>query len=147
VQLLAWLMVALSLASLWSPSPDEQATDRDGILFRAARTGGFFLVGVYGGFVQAGVGFLLVGLTTLLGLDLVRGNAVKVLVVLPLTLVSLAIFAWHGRVEWGAAAVLAVGYLVGGLLGARWTILKGHQWLRRVVSATILVFAARLLLG
>jgi uncharacterized protein len=146
VQLLALLMVALSLASLWTPRPHEAAAGAGGALFLAARAGGFFLVGIYGGFVQAGVGFLLLALTSALGLDLVRGNAVKVLVVLPLTAVSLAIFAWHGRVAWGTAALLAIGYLGGGLLGARWTVLKGHRWLRRVVTATILVFAAKLLL-
>lgn len=148
VQLLALLMVVLSLGSLWTPAPrDPSLAAPAGAAFVVARSAGFFLAGIYGGFVQAGVGFLLLALTSALGLDLVRGNAVKVLVVLPLTVVSLALFAWHGRVEWGTAAVLAAGYLAGGLLGARWTVLKGHRWLRRVVTATILLFAAKLLLG
>ena len=111
------------------------------------RTAGFFLVGIYGGFVQAGVGFLFVALTTLIGLDLVRGNAVKVLSILPMTGLALAIFAWNGRVEWVTGSVLAAGFLVGGLLGARWTVLKGHRWVRGVVTGAILLLAAKLLLG
>jgi uncharacterized membrane protein YfcA len=43
----------------------------------------FFFLGVYGGFIQAGIGFLiLAALTWIKGYDLVTGNAVKVFVVL-----------------------------------------------------------------
>ena len=71
-RLLATLMVVLTLLSLFIPQKPRQT--------RAAPTsplisGGFFLVGVYGGFVQAGVGFLILSITTLAGLDLIRGNA------------------------------------------------------------------------
>ena len=38
---------------------------------------GFLIVGVYGGFLQAGVGFLSLAMTSLAGFDLVRGNAIK----------------------------------------------------------------------
>ena len=41
----------------------------------------FFGVGVYGGFVQAGVGFIIIAGLLLHGLDLVRINAVKVIVI------------------------------------------------------------------
>jgi uncharacterized membrane protein YfcA len=145
VRLLALLMIALSLGSLWTPSRPEAGRAR-GTGTAVARTGGFFLVGIYGGFVQAGVGFLFVALTTLVGLDLVRGNAVKVLSILPMTALALAIFAWNGRVEWVTGSVLAVGFLVGGLLGARWTVLKGHRWVRGIVTAAILLLALKLLL-
>lgn len=144
VRLLALLMIALSLGSLWTPPRREAGGAGTGAV--VARTAGFFVVGIYGGFVQAGVGFLFVALTTLVGLDLVRGNAVKVLSILPMTALALAIFAWNGRVEWVTGSVLAVGFLVGGLLGARWTILKGHRWVRGVVTAAILLLAIKLLL-
>lgn len=109
--------------------------------------GGFFLVGVYGGFLQAGVGFLVLAITTWAGLDLVRGNAVKVLSVFVLTLLSLAIFAVNGAVHWPFGAALAAGNLAGALVGVRLAVLRGHRWLRRVVTATIVAFAAALLAG
>ena len=105
---------------------------------------GFFLTGVYGGFVQAGVGFLVLAATTMAGLDLVRGNAVKVLSILAFTVVSLAIFVSQGKVLWIPGLVLAVGTFVGGQLGVRFTVLKGHAWIKRVVTATIVVFAVKL---
>ena len=43
---------------------------------------GFFIAGPYGGFGRAGVEFLILAAMTFAGLDLVRGNAVKVLSVL-----------------------------------------------------------------
>lgn len=144
-RILALLMIAITLLTLWNPLERRAGgRRRDPRLLPLA--GGFFLVGIYGGFVQAGVGFLILAVTTLAGLDLVRGNAVKVLSVLCLTVLSLAIFAANGRVEWLPGLALAAGNLSGGLLGARWTVLKGHRWVRRFVTATILVFALKLLL-
>jgi len=146
-RLLAVLMVVLSVASLWLPQL-AGANDRElNRRARMMRTAGFFVVGIYGGFVQAGVGFLFLAVTSLLGLDLVRGNAVKVLSILPMTGLALAIFAANDRVEWATGGILAVGFFVGGLLGARLTVLKGHRWLQRVVTATILLFAVKLFLA
>jgi len=105
---------------------------------------GFFLVGIYGGFLQAGVGFLILGLTSMSGFDLVRGNAIKVLSVLLLTALSLAIFAAEHSVDWRLGLALGAGTFAGGQLGVRLTVLKGHRWVRTVVIAAIIVFAVRL---
>jgi uncharacterized membrane protein YfcA len=107
----------------------------------------FALAGVYAGFVQAGVGFFILALTTLGGLDLVRGNAVKVLVILATTCLSLALFAVAGKVAWLPGAALAVGSFAGSLLGVRLTVLKGHGWVQGVVTAAIVLFAVKLWLG
>ena len=140
-RLLAVLMVVLSAVSLWSPR------------WRAGEGRprwapvAFFAVGVYGGFIQAGVGFLVLAVTTAAGLDLVRGNAVKVLSVLCWTAAALAVFAANGSVDWRLGAVLAAGMLVGGVTGARLTVLKGHRWVKVVVTVTAILFAVGLWLG
>ena len=105
---------------------------------------GFFGTGLYGGFLQAGVGFFALAMTSLAGLDLVRGNAIKVFTVMLLTLLSLAVFAGTGHVDWPAGAALALGNLLGGIVGVRVAVLKGHRWLGRVVTVTIVVFAVLL---
>ena len=107
----------------------------------------FFGVGVYGGFVQAGVGFIVIAALLLLGLDLVRINAVKVIVIFAFTIVALAVFIWHGQVDYGLGLALAAGNSVGGVIGTRLAVNKGHDWLKKVVTATVLVFALKLLLG
>jgi uncharacterized membrane protein YfcA len=143
---LAYLMIGFALWTLWSPHRGEPAVAAD----NTPRAGGlyflgFLVVGIYGGFVQAGVGFLVLAVTTSAGLDLVRGNALKVWAILCLTGLSLVIFAANGRVDWPLGLALATGTLAGGLLGAKLTILKGHRWIRGVVTITVIALAIRLL--
>jgi uncharacterized membrane protein YfcA len=144
-RLLAFLMIAICLWTLL-----DRGRSRKGAAGALAQRpwlvrAGFFLAGIYGGFIQAGIGFLVLALTTLAGLDLVRGNAVKVLAVLLQTLVALAVFLTAGQVRWEEGACLAVGGLLGSLVGVRLTVLKGHLWLETVVTVTMVLFAVRLL--
>ena len=143
-KVLAFLMIAVTLWTLWDPLGEKGEESRERRVRLPVLAFGFFLTGVYGGFVQAGVGFLVLAATTMAGLDLVRGNAVKVLSILAFTVVSLAIFVSQGKVLWLPGLVLAVGTFVGGQLGVRFTVLKGHAWVKRVVTATIVVFAVKL---
>ena len=106
----------------------------------------FFAIGMYGGFIQVGVGiFLLVGLVLGLGYDLVRANAVKVAVVLALTLVALAVFVANARVVWREGIVLAIGSTAGAWVGARFAVEGGAVWVRRLLIAILLFSAAQLL--
>jgi uncharacterized membrane protein YfcA len=147
--ILAILMVAITLWSLLDRSSrklEEGATPpRPSPGKTAVLAAGFFVVGIYGGFVQAGVGFLILAVLSFAGFDLVRGNAIKVLSVLLFTLLALAIFAWQGKVDWLPGLVLGAGTLTGGLLGVRLTVLKGHKWVKGVVTMTVIAFAILLL--
>jgi uncharacterized membrane protein YfcA len=144
---LAFLMVAISLYTLWRPHAEPAEGSEARSVRPAVLVTVFFLIGIYGGFVQAGVGFFLLAGTSLAGFDLVRGNAVKVMTVLCFTSISLAIFAASGRVEWLPGLALAAGTMVGGYFGARLTMLKGHGWVRGVVTAAIVIFAIKLWWG
>lgn len=106
----------------------------------------FFGIGVYGGFVQAGVGFLIITGLLVHGLDLVRINAVKVLVIFAFTAVALAVFVLHGQVDYVLGFALAAGNSAGGWFGSHLAVKKGHEWIKRFVIATVLIFALRLLL-
>ncbi|MGH7254384.1 MAG: sulfite exporter TauE/SafE family protein, partial [Nitrospirales bacterium] len=71
-RILAILMAAVTFWTLWDPLTRQDASRVDFDRWRdLAFAGGFFLVGVYAGFVQAGVGFFILAVTTLAGLDLV----------------------------------------------------------------------------
>jgi uncharacterized membrane protein YfcA len=104
-------------------------------------------VGFYGGFIQAGMGFITLVLTSSYGLDLIRSNAVKVSLVLLFTPLSLAIFAYNGRVDWATGFLLAAGTFVGALIGVRLQVLKGQKWVRGVLMVIVVAFAVRLLIG
>ena len=106
----------------------------------------FFAIGIYGGFLQAGVGiFLLVALVLNAGYDVVRGNAVKVFIVLALTLVALLVFQANGQIQWGVGLLLAVGNMIGAWLATRFAAEKGAVWVRRFVIVVVLFSAAELL--
>ena len=146
-RILSLIMLGVTLGTLARNHFDPPGPGRLGELrspWHWTIVSGFALVGIYGGFLQAGVGFLILSLTSIGGLDLVRGNAVKVLCVFSLTTLSLAIFAGSGRVQWPLGLALGLGNLMGGLLGVRLAVRIGHRWVERVVTVTIVVFAIML---
>lgn len=144
-RVLALCMVA---ATVWTIVDPLKRIHRDGPRVRSPWSAemalGFLLVGIYAGFVQAGVGFLAVAVTTLAGLDLVKGSAVKVAMILVATLVSLGVFVSGHHVHWAAGIAMAVGSVAGGLVGVRLTVAKGHAWIQRAVTVTVVVFAVLL---
>ena len=105
-----------------------------------------FAIGVYGGFIQAGVGiFLLAALVLFVGYDLVRANAVKIVIILIFTLFSLFIFARNDQVNWGMGVLLGCGNMLGAWLAARLTVARGAVWVRQLLMATVALSAAYLL--
>jgi uncharacterized membrane protein YfcA len=106
----------------------------------------FFFIGVYGGFIQAGVGiFLLAGLVLSAGYDLVRANAVKALIVLMFTIAALAVFIFNDQVRWDLGLLLAAGNAAGAWAAARMAVEKGAEFVRWVLIAILVVSAAGLL--
>ncbi|THB74531.1 MAG: sulfite exporter TauE/SafE family protein [Desulfobacteraceae bacterium] len=105
----------------------------------------FFFVGVYGGFVQAGVGFIIIFALLFHGLDLLRINAVKVFVVFLYTAVALGVFVYHGQVNYSLGIGLAAGNSIGGMMAPRIAVAKGHDWIKKVVNVAVFIFAMKLL--
>ncbi len=107
----------------------------------------FFAIGVYGGFLQAGVGvFLLAGLVGMAGRDLVRANVAKVLLALVFTLPALVVFLLDGAVSWGPGLALAAGTALGGVTGARGAPRGGASVVRWVLLVVLALSAGRFLL-
>ncbi|MFG1498409.1 sulfite exporter TauE/SafE family protein [Saccharospirillum sp. HFRX-1] len=120
--LLLGTMITLSVVMIIKPktifpSPDERPKR---IRDKPWAALGLFFTGVYGGFVQAGVGFLLIAaLAGGLRYDLVRANALKLLCAGAFTAVALVIFIAHGLVAWVPGLILGVGTMVGAQIGVR----------------------------
>lgn len=107
----------------------------------------FFGVGIYGGFIQAGVGiFVLAGLVLAAGYDLVSGNAVKNLIILCFTIFALIVFVINDQVDWFIGSILAGGNMLGAWVAARMAIKKGTSFVRWVL-VVILIISAAVLLG
>jgi uncharacterized membrane protein YfcA len=101
----------------------------------------FFAIGVYGGAIQAGVGLVITMALARSGLDLVLANAIKVILLLALTAVAVPVFVIEGQVDWPFAAVLAVGYGIGGVLGARIAVRGGERVIRPVLVGAVVALA------
>jgi uncharacterized protein len=104
-------------------------------------------VGFYGGFIQAGVGFLLMAvLNHVMHVDLVRVNMHKVFIVGLYTIAALIVFVRTGNVLWVPGIALAIGNSIGGWIGSQLSITKGERFIRRTLYVTLLAMSVKLLL-
>jgi uncharacterized membrane protein YfcA len=91
----------------------------------------FFFIGLYGGFIQAGVGFiLLAGLVLGAGVNLTKANALKVFIVFVYTLVAIVVFIMNRQVNYLAGFVLASGSMVGAYIATKFAIRSGPRIVR-----------------
>lgn len=105
----------------------------------------YFFIGFYGGFIQIGVGFLLLaGLVLGSGFDLIKANGIKVLIVLFYTVIALLIFWSSNNVYWRAGILLGIASMAGAYAGARFTIKSGLRWVRLFLLAALLVIIFKL---
>lgn len=105
----------------------------------------FFLIGVYAGFIQAGVGFLLISaISVLLDQDLVKTNATKLLVVVFFTILALIVFAFYGKVLWHYGLLLGVGSMAGAWVGVNFAVRRGAGAVRWVIVAAVALSSLRL---
>lgn len=105
----------------------------------------FLFIGIYGGFLQAGMGFVIIALFTGLNkFNLVKTNFIKVLLTLLMSAVSLIVFIIDDEVRWQYGIMLAVGYGIGGWYASRWSVDRGEKWIKRVLVVAVLVLAIKL---
>ena len=100
---------------------------------------GLFFAGAYGGFVQAGVGFVLLAvLAGQLRYDLLRSNALKLAITGSFTILALAIFVARGQVAWLPGLVVAAGSLIGVRLGVSFAHAVSPRVLKRILLVMVL---------
>lgn len=149
--ILAWVMLAVALLVIFDPQRRMRrevvgAEDSRRRLGRWQLWLVFVGVGAFGGMIQAGVGFLVLGALTLLaGMDLVRANALKVLLILAYTPLALGMFVLEGKVDWLLGLMVAGGQALGGWLGAAAAIERGEPLIRAFLAAAVVLTALHLL--
>jgi uncharacterized membrane protein YfcA len=105
----------------------------------------FFLIGAYGGFIQVGTGFfLLAGLVLYERFNLLKANAIKVLIILVYTPMALLIFILNDQVNYKLGLILAAGNMLGAWIGSKVAISWGPKFIRWVLIAALLFSALRL---
>ncbi len=106
----------------------------------------FFLIGIYGGFIHIGVGYaLLAGIVLNAGYDLVKANAIKVLIILLWTPLSLLVFWKHHQINLTYGLIMGIGNFLGAILASQIAVKKGANFVRFLVMAIIIFMSAHLL--
>lgn len=104
-----------------------------------------FGIGFYGGFIQVGVGFLLMAsLQWLMKLNLILVNMHKVFIVLIYTIPALSIFVISGNVNWQMGLSLAAGNAFGAWWAAKFAVKKGENFVKIILISAILIMALKL---
>lgn len=105
----------------------------------------FFFIGIYGGFLHAGIGFIIIlALTKINGFSLVKTNSIKVTVALVYTIAAVGVFIYKDAIDWKYALVLAIGNAFGGYLGTVFSVKRGDKWIKGILLVTILALAVKL---
>ncbi len=109
----------------------------------------FFGIGIYGGFIQAGVGiFLLAGLVLAAGYTLRSANGVKLLIVFVYCIAALAIFFYHDQVHLVYGFAMALFQAIGAWLAVRFVarVPDADVWIHRLLVLIVAVAAVRFFL-
>ncbi len=105
----------------------------------------FLFVGIYGGFIQAGVGILIItALTSINKFNLLKANSAKVFIVLVYTIMAVIIFAYEGKINWLYGLILSMGNALGGWFASRWSAEVNEIWLKRFLLVTVITLALKL---
>lgn len=105
----------------------------------------FFVIGIYGGFIQAGTGFLvLLVLSGVNRLSLVKSNAAKAVVILIFNLGAIATFAYEGKINWSYGLVMAIGNASGAWFASRWSVNKGDRVVKIFLVIMVIAMAISL---
>lgn len=106
----------------------------------------FFALGFYGGFIQAGIGFLIIiALTLITGMSLVKVNSLKVTITLIYMSTSMLVFILSGKVDWALGITLAIGNGIGAYFGGMFSVAGGDKWIRMFLVVSVSLMAAKLL--
>ena len=145
-KILAYVLIGI-IISLLLPRPhqkkieDSKQYQKNWFIYPA-----MVAVGFYGGFIQAGVGFLLMAsLYHLMRLDLVRVNMHKIFIVFIYTIPALFIFVLTHNVDFKFGFILAAGNALGAWWSAKFSVKKGERVIRIILMVAILMISLKLL--
>ena len=108
----------------------------------------FLALGIYGGMVQAAVGFLFIIALNLLipRLNYAEVQCMKTLIITIYLSLSTFVFIFQGYVNWPFAISLALGCGIGGFIGGRLTVSLPEKKLKAIMFVVIFILAVKLLI-
>ncbi len=105
----------------------------------------FFFFGIYGGFINAGLGFIIILFLHYINqMTLVRANATKVAVVFIYTLSALAVFIANDKVIWEVGLIMAIGNAAGAWVSSRVSVDKGDGFIKTFLIIMVVAMSIKL---
>ena len=139
-KILLGVMLFFLLITILNPlKAKNELVERMDFKYKIAGVFIYSLIGVYGGFIQAGSGFFLMAPALLLHrFNINKTNYYKVFITLIYTFAALAVFIWKGNIHLGYGLIMSVGTSLGGWLTSRWSVTVDEVWLKRLMVVLIL---------
>lgn len=109
-----------------------------------------FLIALYGGFLQMGIGIMLLSVLVLIAQYSLRdANIIKLMIALTFVLPAFVVFILSGEIRWVPGLLLAAGQAIGAFIGARYILFlpKANliiKWLLIAILSTSSVVLLRL---
>ena len=145
-KILAYVLIGI-IVSLLVPRPhkkkieDDDQHQKNQFIYPA-----MVLIGFYGGFIQAGVGFIIMAsLSHLTRLDLIHVNMHKIFIVFIYTIPALSIFLLTHNVDLKFGLTLAAGNAFGAWWSAKLSIRKGEGIIKILLMVAIFIMSMKLL--
>lgn len=145
-RILAIIMIMVVLIMVFKPKmadhlSQERTTGKHLVISLVV----FFFIGIYGGFINAGIGFIIMLFLNIFNrMNLVRVNAAKVGVAFIYTIGALATFALSGNVNWLYGLILAIGTSVGAWTASRFSVDRGEGFIKLVMILMVVFMALKL---
>ncbi len=109
-----------------------------------------FALGFYGGFIQLGMGVvLLLFLTHILKINLVEANEIKLISIAIYSIVVLGIYLLSNKVLWGAGTLVATGQLMGTFISTKYLLFKptkAAKWIDKMISVVLIITIIKMIL-
>jgi len=148
-RILAVIMLLVVAQTLFRPFGKKNPETQERLSPRSKAIAGilFFFIGIYGGFIQAGAGLLIMSvLRGINGFSLLKSNQYKVFVVLLYTSVSIGIFLFSGKINWQYGLTLALGNMTGAWISSRLSVRVGENYIRGFMMVSVVALAVKLFL-
>ena len=105
----------------------------------------FFLIGIYGGFIHAGVGFFMILILSKINeLKISHSNSIKVFVALIFSITAFLIFLFDDKINWVYGINLGIGSALGGWVASRWSYNKSDFTMKIILSVIIIAMSIKL---
>lgn len=104
-----------------------------------------FGVGLYGGFIQVGVGFMMMAIMQkMLNMELTRVNMHKVFIAFIFTTPAMIVFMISGNVNYVFGIILAIGNAIGAISAAKISVRKGEGFIKFFLILSMVIIAIKL---